>query len=173
MASVERRIRLQDDEEIILAFRSTAWIATAIKILSLGLYIPWWRVGWLVLTDHRVTMCYGIFNKSERTLPLRFTQDASVSRSWLGNAKILISTAGGSSGDLEFPALKPKHARQFADATMLQARRVKEVRADPTQPAPVDVTVALTRLASLRESGTLTEEEFAQQKARLLSSENS
>ena len=62
-----------------------SWVATFVKVVTLGLFIPWWRAGWFVVTDRRLIVRYGIFNKSEIALPLHFVQDASVHRSWLGS----------------------------------------------------------------------------------------
>jgi uncharacterized membrane protein YdbT with pleckstrin-like domain len=169
MARSKGIVRLQDGEEIIVAFRRTAWPPKLFMILTLGLYIPWWRAGWMVLTDRRVMVRYGIFNREERSLPVHFVQDASVSRSWAGVGEVLISSAGGDSGNLHCPGLKPAHARQLADATLSQVRHAS-VGNSHAQQGTGDISEALTRLASLRDSGVLTEEEFAQQKTRLLGS---
>jgi uncharacterized membrane protein YdbT with pleckstrin-like domain len=71
-------VRLQDGEEVLLALRITGWGATLLKILTLGLYIPWWRLTWFVVTDRRLITKQGILNKTEVSLPLHFVQDASV-----------------------------------------------------------------------------------------------
>lgn len=157
-------VRLQEGEKVILALRRTSWNATLDKIVSLGLYIFWWNVAWFVVTDRRLITKKGIFNKTEQALPLHFAQDASFHRSLIGIADVRISTAGGNASISRMGPLAAKDARQLADTTMAQAKRVIS---DAT-PSTDHVTEALARIGELREKGVLTENEFAQQKARLL-----
>ena len=164
-------IRLQDGEQVTLALRRTSWVATFAKIATLGLFVPWWRAGWFVLTDRRLIVKFGILNKSEIALPLHFVQDASVHRSWLGVGRVLVSTAGGDYSNLRLYPLKAAHARRLADAIILQAKRVA-LDHGARRSGSDDTTEALARLGELREKGVLTEDEFAQQKARLLGSES-
>jgi uncharacterized membrane protein YdbT with pleckstrin-like domain len=162
---VERaRVRLQDGEKVIFALRRTSWQATLEKILTLGLYILWWRVGWFVVTDRRLIAKKGILNKTEIALPLHFVQDAAFHRSWLGIADVRISTAGGEASISRMGPLRAEDARRLADTTMAQAKRA----ISDAEPGTDHVTEALTRIGELREKGVLTEDEFAQQKARLL-----
>lgn len=163
-------IRLQDGEQVTLALRRTSWVATFAKFATLGLFIPWWRAGWFVLTDRRLIVKFGILNKSEIALPLHFVQDASVHRSWLGVGRVLVSTAGGDYSNLRLYPLKAADARRLADTIILQAKRVVLNHRSP-RPGPDDTTEVLARLGELRDKGVLTEDEFAQQKARLLQSE--
>jgi Bacterial PH domain len=117
-------IRLQDGEQVTLALRRTSWVATFAKFATLGLFVPWWKAGWFVLTDRRLIVKYGILNKSEIALPLHFVQDASVHRSWLGVGRVLVSTAGGEYSNLRLYPLKAADARGLADTIILQAERV-------------------------------------------------
>jgi uncharacterized membrane protein YdbT with pleckstrin-like domain len=117
-------VRLQDREQVTLALRRTSWVATFSKFATLGLFVPWWRAGWFVLTNRRLIVKYGIFNKSEIALPLHFVQDTSVHRSWLGVGRVLVSTAGGDYGSLRLYPLKAADARRLSDAIILQAKRV-------------------------------------------------
>jgi uncharacterized membrane protein YdbT with pleckstrin-like domain len=158
------RTRLQDGETVIFAFRRTSWQATLEKILTLGLYIFWWNVAWFVVTDRRLITKTGIFNKTEQALPLHFVQDASFHRSWIG---IAISTAGGDASISRMGPLKAEDARRLADTIMAQAKRVIS-DAGPAAPSTDQLTDALARIGELREKGVLTEDEFVQQKARLL-----
>jgi len=158
-------VRLQDGEKVILALRRTSWQAILEKVLTLGLYIFWWRVGWFVVTDRRLIAKKGTLNKTEIALPLHFVQDAAFHRSWLGIADVRISTAGGEASISRMGPLRAEDARRLADTTMAQAKRV----ISDAGPAGTDqLTEALTRIGELREKGVLTEDEFAQQKARLL-----
>jgi uncharacterized membrane protein YdbT with pleckstrin-like domain len=163
-------IRLQDGEQVILAFRRTGWYAILCKYASLGLYLPWWRAGWIVLTDRRLIIRAGVLNRGERGLPLHFVQDATVHRSWLGLGTISVSTAGGGYGSVGITDLKPEHARRLADAVMLEAKRAAVTYSSQRHSSDA-VTDALARLVEMRDSGALTEDEFAQQKTRLLQQE--
>jgi uncharacterized membrane protein YdbT with pleckstrin-like domain len=168
--SLAKSLRLLHDEHVVLTTRRTSWVATFFKIVTLGLYVPWWRAAWFVVTDQRVIAKEGIFNKTEVALPLHFFQDATVHVSWLGVGCVDISTAGGSEGSLCLEPLKADDARRLADTIGHQAK--------PSAPGTSSanshhdaVTSTLERLAALRGSGVLTEEEFAQQKARVLGQE--
>jgi|GEM_PF-4045220 len=160
-------VRLQEGEKVILALRRTSWNATLDKIVSLGLYIFWWNVAWFVVTDRRLITKKGIFNKTEQALPLHFVHDASFHRSWIGIADVRISTAGGNASISRMGPLRAEDARQLADTTMAQAKRVIS-DASSVPPSTDHVTEALARIGDLREKGVLTEDEFAQQKARFL-----
>ncbi len=159
-------VRLQADEQILLQFRRTAWGNQIFrKVFTLGLYVPWWRAACYVVTDQRLITKKGILNKTDVSLPLKYVQDASVHRAWYDVARVDISTAGGNEGLSRMGDLKPKHARQLADTIMAHAKR----SAEPSSRTGIeDVTETLSRLAQLRDSGALTDEEFAQQKARVL-----
>ena len=111
----------------------------------------------------------GIFSKTEVALPLHFVQDVSVHCSPYGVGYVYVSTAGGPEGVSRIKRLKAADARQLADTIMSQARRIN-VDVTSSQRGTGDVSEALARLASLRDTGVLTEDEFAQQKARLLQS---
>jgi membrane protein YdbS with pleckstrin-like domain len=163
----DARVRLQDGEEVILALRRTSWLATLEKILTLGLYCFWWRVAWFVVTDRRLISKKGILNKTEIALPLYFVQDASFRRSWIGIADVRISTAGGDASISRLGPLRAQDARRLADTIMSQAKLVIS-DANPAAPSTDHLTEALARVGELRDRGVLTEDEFAQQKARLL-----
>jgi uncharacterized membrane protein YdbT with pleckstrin-like domain len=162
-------VRLQDEEKVLLALRETSWEGTLAKIVTLGLYVLWWNVKWYVVTDRRLVTKKGIFSKTEVALPLHFVQDVSVHCSPYNTGSVKISTAGGPEGVSRIKSLKAADARQLADTIMSQARRIN-VDVVSTQRGTGDVSEALSRLASLRDTGVLTEAEFAEQKARLLQS---
>ncbi len=165
--TVQTGVRLQDGETVRLALRRTSWLATFLKIITLGLYIPWWRAAWFVVTDDRRIAKQGILGKVEIALPLHFVQDASVHRTWLGVGRVEVSTAGGEDASLCLEPLRAEDARRLADTIIAQARRLV---AQPrfTRRAADGLTDDLVRLADLRDKGALTDAEFAQQKARLL-----
>lgn len=65
--------------------------------------------------------------------------------------------------------LKADDARRLADTIISQAKRVVMDASSP-QSGTDHITENLIRLGELRDKGVLTEDEFAQQKARLLQS---
>ena len=107
-----------------MALRRTCWYATACKIFTLGLYVPWWRAACFVVTDRRLITKKGILNTKEDSLPLQLIQDATVEQTPDGIGRVNISTAGDSAGLSRIDLLKPKDARQLADTTMWQASRL-------------------------------------------------
>lgn len=90
---------------------------------------------------------------------------------------VVAGTARSVSGAMDRSS--QNRAQQSADAEAYrqqqQAPPVPPVQAQPVQAAPaqasgIDMIEALERLGSLRAQGILTDEEFAQQKARILGS---
>ncbi len=160
-------IRLQDGEEILLALRPTGWGATLLKIYTFGLYIPWWRATWFVVTDRHLITKKGILNRTEVSLPLHFVQDASVHTSWQGVGRVDLSTAGGGEGISRIIGLRSEDSRQLADTIMSQARRAI-MGASSSRHGSDDLTEALVRLAGLRDTGVLSQEEFEAKKTELL-----
>ena len=133
------------------------------KVFTLGLYVPWWRAACYVVTDQRLITKKGILNKTDVSLPLKYVQDASVHRAWYDVARVDISTAGGNEGLSRMGELKPQ-ARKTVCRHDYGSR---QAFGEPSSRTGIeDVTETLSRLAQLRDSGALTDEEFAQQKAR-------
>ena len=116
-------VRLQDDEEIILAVKPSPF--NGLMVFSLGLYYPWWKATWFVVTDRRLITTKGIFNKTEISLPLHFVQDASVRAYMTGAARVDVSTAGGNAGISQMIGLKPDDARQLVDTIILRVTQFK------------------------------------------------
>jgi uncharacterized membrane protein YdbT with pleckstrin-like domain len=129
MSDAKPHMRLHDGESILHATRRSGWLVAFWRAISLGLFTFWWRVGWIVVTNQRVYLKQGILNKSERSLPLRFVQDATVRRNWLGVAEVSISTAGGAEGVSGIYPLTGSDGRQLADIIMAEARRAWPARA--------------------------------------------
>ncbi len=92
-------------------------------------------------------------------MPLRRTR--SVART-MGRTAVIAGTATAVSGHVA--------ARQQARYQQAAAAAPTEPPAQPQPAEPVDVIEQLKKFAELRDQGILTEEEFAAQKAKLLSS---
>lgn len=114
-------MRLHDDERVLLSTRRSGWRIVLGKVVTLGLFTFWWRACWIVVTDQRLYVKQGILNKSELSLPMRFIQDASVHRSWLGVGEVALSTAGGDESISRLYPLTANDARQLSDVILAQA----------------------------------------------------
>ena len=75
--------------------RPQFWIKT---IITLGIWLLWWRNNYLALTKRSIVRRTGVFTKEERAVPLNQVQDISISygiiRRMLGHGDIRIETAG-------------------------------------------------------------------------------
>ncbi len=116
-------VRLQDGEKVLLALRETSWEGTLAKIVTLGLYVPWWNVKWYVVTDRRLITRKGIFSQREVALPLRFIQDVSVHCSPYNTGSVTLSTAGGPESFKWIKSLNAADARQLGDTIMSQTTK--------------------------------------------------
>jgi membrane protein YdbS with pleckstrin-like domain len=123
MNDLDPGLRLQADERVLVAYRRSGWPVMLNKIITLGLFVFWWRACVFVVTDQRVYTKEGILNKSELSLPMRFIQDAAMRRSWLGIGSVVVSTAGGADGDTMLSPLSPRDARDLSDAILAQAHK--------------------------------------------------
>jgi uncharacterized membrane protein YdbT with pleckstrin-like domain len=117
-------LRLRDDEQLIMALRpSPRWIVLVNQIVTLGLYTFWWRRTGFVLTDQRIIYRRGLLNTIERSLPVRFVQDATVLTRWNGIAAVVVSTAGGDESFEHLSPLTKAEARDLKDALLEAAGR--------------------------------------------------
>jgi hypothetical protein len=64
-----------------------------------------------------------LLNTIERSLPLRFVQDATVLTSWNGTAAVVVSTAGGAASFEQLSPLTKAEARDLKDALLEAAGR--------------------------------------------------
>ncbi len=136
-----------------------------IRALTSGLYQG---NTWLItVTDQRLLFLDKgmMFGLKQVELPLK--QISALShKTGLMFGEIHISTSGGNSVIQSIP--KSEVAKIAAIISTL-VRQVQEVKSAAVATQPVDVASQLERLAALMEKGILTREEFAAQKAKLLS----
>ena len=157
---------LHEGETAIMVLRpSPRWVVLINELVTLGLYALWWQRTAFVLTSERVIYRRGMLNTIERSLPLRFVQDAAVQTRWYGVSAVTFSTAGGPAGLEMISPLSPPAAHAFKDAAIKAARTAGPTPA--SEPAK-DFTGTLRKLADLRDAGVLTQEEFAAKKAEIL-----
>jgi hypothetical protein len=182
-------IRLDADEEVLVALRPWMWIIWWKHVLTLGLYELWRRRHVLALTNKRVIATQGfIFSKFDRNVRLRRVQDATRERTFFW-AHVRVSSAGGELGDLgkrrtlfggiaaqetrelRWGPYPPIRARRFVERVNELVRAQGERRAAPERPASPaekDAADTLRELAELRDAGLITVAEFEAKKAEVL-----
>ena len=81
--------------------RPQFWLKT---ILSLGLWLLWWRNNYIALTRRSVVRRKGVFSKEDRSVPLNQVQDIAISygliRQILGHGDVRIETAGSAGTEI-------------------------------------------------------------------------
>lgn len=123
----------------------------------------------LTLTTHRIVYTHGRVSKDMESVYLTDVKDVRYHRPVVGFGSIVIDTASGKIEGL--PA--STNGAQLRDR-MMQLVHWARQRAQQPQvvhaPAPIgdDIPGQLAKLAQLRDSGVLSEEEFANSKAALL-----
>jgi Short C-terminal domain/Bacterial PH domain len=123
----------------------------------------------LTLTTHRIVYTHGRVSKDVESVYLTDVKDIRYHRSVVGFGSIVIDTASGKIEGL--PA--SSNGAQLRDR-MMQLVHWARQRAQQPQvvqaAAPVgdDIPAQLAKLAQLRDSGVLTDEEFATSKSALL-----
>jgi uncharacterized membrane protein YdbT with pleckstrin-like domain len=141
---------------VILA---AAWLAVD--------YIKW-RTTYFVLTSHRLIYREGIVGRHGVEIPLERVNNVNFHQTmWqrlIGVGDLLIES-GGEDGESTFTHIgRPEHVQNLIHASM-QARLGGRFEAAPSSSNIAD---QLERLEALRDRGTLTDDEFEEQKRRLL-----
>jgi hypothetical protein len=163
-------IRLNPGEQILRDELPSALWTMGFYVLTLGLWAVWRRRHRFVLTNQRVMVLKGIVNKSERSVPLARIQDVNLRTSIATGGFVALSSAGGPLGIQGFGPFTRAGAVAFADALS----QAIPFHGDGVSGAHVagasgaSVSQELERLVRLRDSGALTEEEFAAQKVKVL-----
>jgi len=167
-------VRLNAGETVVMSLIPWIWIVWPLHVLTLGLYAIWRPRNRIVLTNRRVIRTIGFVRKRERSLPLHL-DDATTRRYFGIVGAIQISTAGGGAGEINRGTLyRAGSARKFVhllnesiDGSQAHeaAHRQPSRRADVT---PTDALSKLERMAALHRAGALSDEEFAEQKVKLL-----
>jgi uncharacterized membrane protein YdbT with pleckstrin-like domain len=155
------------------------WLALALIVASalwlLVRYLKWATTNFVITSD-RVIFRYGVIAKGGIEIPLERVNSVHFSQSiferLIGAGDLLIES-GAEGGQQRFTDVKnPDKIQNLIHAQMEENvnRMYQGQRAGSAINSSVDVTTQLERLEALRERGTLTPEEFEQQKQRLLGS---
>ena len=128
-----------------------------------------WRTTYFVVTDQRLIDRQGVLSRSGVEIPIRSVDNVNFTQSiferLLGVGKIVIES-GGKEGQQVIPYVgRPEEVQKIIHGSIHEMRDSSGFERSPTFSG---VARELERLEALWERGTLTDEEFAEQKRRLL-----
>jgi Bacterial PH domain/Short C-terminal domain len=165
-------LRFQPGEEMVLDMVPLAFWTWPRYLYTFGLWAIWRSRHRFVLTKQRVVMTAGIISRRERTVPLAKVQDVTLRRSINSGGHLILSSAGGVLGVERIGPLSRVKASAFADelgSRFHSGHDGVSYVTGPTRATPTSVAFELEHLAALRDRGILSEEEFTEQKTKLLS----
>lgn len=142
-------------------------VITAVWLLMR--YLKWLTTNF-VITSNRLIFRHGLVGKSGIEIPLERVNNVNFNQSvferMLGAGDLLIES-GGEDGQQRFTDIR--HPAQVQNLIHAQMEAHYQRRASYVQGPSVDITEQLQRLEGMLQRGTLTQEEFEAQKAKLLS----
>jgi hypothetical protein len=98
VAQKERKVRgftLQPSENLVLMTHPSRGVTWPKYLYTLGLYGIWRKRHTFALTDRRILVSKGIFDRSERSIPLTRVDDASYNRRWFaGYCDLIVGNRG-------------------------------------------------------------------------------
>jgi uncharacterized membrane protein YdbT with pleckstrin-like domain len=156
----------------VLAFITVALIVVSAIWLVIR-YLKWSSTNF-VITTHRLIYRSGVFAKHGVEIPLERVMNVNFNQSIferiVGAGDLLIES-GGKDGQQRFSDIrKPEHVMNLIHAQVESNSNRHDQTVPPPPPAShVDVAGQLEKLEGLRSRGTITPEEFEEQKRRLLS----
>ena len=151
------------------------WLVVIAIVLSaiwlIVRYLKWVTTNF-VITNDRIIFRQGVVAKSGIEIPLDRVNNVNFNQSiferLLGAGDLLIES-GGEDGQQRFTDVrKPQNVQNLIQAQVEAKNRQRAGYAPPGVAAPVDVAGQLEKLEGLLQRGSLTQEEFDAQKARLL-----
>ena len=155
------------------AYKALGSLALVLLVLT-AIWLVWRYMKWLttnfVITSNRLIFRQGVIGKSGVEIPLERVNNVNFSQSMferiLGAGDLLIES-GGEDGQQRFTDIR--HPAQVQNLIHAQMEGHYQRRAGYTSPtAGADVSEQLQRLEGMLQRGTLTQEEFDSQKAKLL-----
>ncbi len=149
------------------------WVLFAVALVAVAFAVPpivSWRFRLYVLTTERIVVRDGVITRSSTEIPLESINNVLFSQSiverLLGYGDVLIESAG-SQGQSRLTDIPDPEAFQSEVYRVREARSIHlQGRSSPS--GPRDPVAQLEALADLHDRGVLTDEEFADKKARLL-----
>ena len=155
------------------AYKALGSLALVLLIIT-AIWLVWRYMKWLttnfVITSNRLIFRQGVIGKSGVEIPLERVNNVNFSQSMferiLGAGDLLIES-GGEDGQQRFTDIR--HPAQVQNLIHAQMEGHYQRRAGYTAPTTgADVSEQLQRLEGMLQRGTLTQEEFDSQKAKLL-----
>lgn len=154
------------------------WLRTGLTYLGIGIIIVCfaivcvelvkWRTTYFVVTSHRVIYRQGVVARTGVEIPLERIANVNFKQTiferLIAVGDILIQS-GGQDGEQTFSDIaRPEEVQNIIHSTL----QTRVSRSFDGAPSVGGVAQELERLESLRDRGTLTDEEFEEQKRRLL-----
>ena len=161
---------------VVVAFLSvdgtTRWVAIGAAVLAVLVFavprVVSWRFRLYVLTTERIIVRDGVISRGGTEIPLESINNVLFSQNvverLLGYGDVLIESAG-SQGQSRLTDIPDPEAFQ---SQVYRAREERSLHLQGSAGAPRDAVAQLESLAALHQQGVLTDEEFAEKKARLL-----
>lgn len=148
------------------------WAAVAVGVVVIvALAVPPivdWKFRLYVLTTERIVVRTGVVSRDGTEIPLESINNVLYSQSvierLLGYGDVLIESAG-SQGQSRLDDIPDPEAFQ---SEVYRAREERSLHFQGQGSAPRDAVAQLESLAALHEQGVLTDEEFAEKKAKLM-----
>lgn len=145
---------------------ATIIVATALLLVE----VVKWRTTYFVVTDQRLIDRQGVLARSGVEIPIRSVDNVNFTQSiferLIGVGKIVIES-GGKEGHQVIPYVaRPEEVQKIIHSSIHQFR---DAGSFERAPGFSGVARELERLEALWERGTLSDEEFEEQKRRLLS----
>lgn len=83
-------------ESVVLVARPSRMARLPRYLISLGLYGLWRKRDTVVMTDRRMLLGRGLFNRQERSIPIRRVNDVSYMRRWIScYSNVIVDTKRG------------------------------------------------------------------------------
>ena len=109
-----RGVELQPGERVVMLTHPSRGVTWHKYLYTLGFYGVWRKRHTFVLTDRRILTSEGLFNRSERSIPLSRVDDASYRRRGLAAYCDVVVTGRGPRRTERVGPLSYRSARRFA-----------------------------------------------------------
>jgi uncharacterized membrane protein YdbT with pleckstrin-like domain len=163
---------------IYLRSKVSGWLETTVTYLGLAAIIvsvSWlcvalikWRTTYFVVTSHRLIYRQGVVARNGVEIPLERVNNVNFAQTIferLLQVGDLLVESGGQEGQQVFSDIaRPEEVQNIIHSTI---QREKHQRSDGA-PSLAGIAHELERLEGLRDRGVLTDEEFEEQKRRLI-----
>lgn len=163
---------------VYLRSKVTGWLETAVTYIGLAAIIvsmSWlvvalvkWRTTYFVVTSHRLIYRQGVVARNGVEIPLERVNNVNFHQSMferLLQVGDLLIESGGQEGQQVFSDIAhPEDVQNIIHSTIQRDKRQRFEGA----PSLASIASELERLEALRDRGVLTDEEFEEQKRRLI-----